>query len=86
MTNLIKCIATRYRYKAERDCLEITSPSKKTITLKLMSCKKWFKYWEFSDIIQKADGLGEFTTDWKKVEIFLTKEQMLDFLLLSKQK
>ena len=34
---LIKCQATRYRYKAYDDCLSITSPSGKTITVKMLT-------------------------------------------------
>lgn len=87
-TDEVKCKATRYRWSHERDELQVKSPSGKTITVKLSNCSggRMDEYRKFSDIIQDADGLGEFTTAYKWVDIVLTKDQMAEFLELSKPK
>lgn len=85
MQTLINCQGRRYRYQAERDCIEIKSPSGKSVTVYSMRIKndKMSIYWNFSRIIENVDGLGQFTTDTRWHSIQLTKQQMDEFLKLS---
>lgn len=82
----VTCLAYRYRYSAERDCISITSPTGKTITVKLLGCKDMPTYWKFSDIIQAADGGGDFKSNYDSTNIELTKAEMEEFIELSKKK
>ena len=79
------CKVRRYRYSAERDCLEMKSPSGKIITVYALSCKDMEGYRKFSNMIQDVDQKGEFITESTWYPLSVTYSDMKEFLELSKK-